>query len=246
MFAPATNHIVNAVSVMTMVVPRSGSLKTSAMIGAAMMQERDRARPEAADLRPALGEPVGEVDDQRQLRELGRVDRRQRPELQPARRAADDDVEARRRTRGRAARARRCTRAPRPAAGSDSRRASSRPSRRGRGAAHWICGPTVANVSPRPTGSPSSPTTSRPSGCRSRRGRRPRRGSCSPAAWRSRWSACVRSLVGVRLAVRRVSVGTFALAGLRVGGRSAEARDRRGEVHRSLPGLDARGRRPRP
>ena len=35
-FAPATNHIVKAVSVMTMVVPRSGSLKTSAMTGTAI------------------------------------------------------------------------------------------------------------------------------------------------------------------------------------------------------------------
>ena len=31
----------------------------------------------------------------RQLGDLGRVDGRQRPDLQPARRAADDDVEAR-------------------------------------------------------------------------------------------------------------------------------------------------------
>ena len=46
-----------------------------------------------------LGEPVGEVDDQRELRELGRVDRRQRPDLEPARRAADHDVDLRARTR---------------------------------------------------------------------------------------------------------------------------------------------------
>ena len=37
-FAPATKNIVNAVSVMTTVVPRSGSLKTRAMIGAAMIR----------------------------------------------------------------------------------------------------------------------------------------------------------------------------------------------------------------
>ena len=38
MFAPATKNIVNAVSVMTIVVPRSGSLKTSATIGTTMIR----------------------------------------------------------------------------------------------------------------------------------------------------------------------------------------------------------------
>ena len=90
--APATKNIVNAVRVMTVVVPRSGSLNTSRAIGRDDDQERDRPAPEAADLRAALGEPVGEVDDQRQLGDLGRVDGRQRAELEPARRAADDDV----------------------------------------------------------------------------------------------------------------------------------------------------------
>ena len=37
-FAPATKNIVNAVSVMTPVVPRSGSLKTRAMTGATMIR----------------------------------------------------------------------------------------------------------------------------------------------------------------------------------------------------------------
>ena len=41
-------------------------------------QERDRPRPEPTDPGATLGEPVGEVDDQRELGELGRVDRRQR------------------------------------------------------------------------------------------------------------------------------------------------------------------------
>ena len=45
-----------------------------------------------ADAAAALGEPVGEVDDQRELGELGRVDGRQRADLQPARRAADADA----------------------------------------------------------------------------------------------------------------------------------------------------------
>ncbi len=39
MFAPATKNIVNAVSVMTVVVPRSGSRNTSAMTGAAMTRK---------------------------------------------------------------------------------------------------------------------------------------------------------------------------------------------------------------
>ena len=91
--APATKNIVNAVSVMTIVVPRSGSLKTSAMIGATMIRNGTVPRPEAVDPRAALGEPVGQVDDQRELGDLGRMDRRQRPELEPARRATDDDVE---------------------------------------------------------------------------------------------------------------------------------------------------------
>ena len=92
-FAPATKNIVNAVRVMTIVVPRSGSLNTSAMTGA--MISRNGTVP-AQNLRTrgaALGEPVREIDDQRELGDLGRVDGRQRAELQPARRAADDDVE---------------------------------------------------------------------------------------------------------------------------------------------------------
>ena len=65
------------------------------MIGADDEQERHRARTtEPPDLRAPLREPVREVDDERELRELGRVDRRQRPELEPARRAADHDARA--------------------------------------------------------------------------------------------------------------------------------------------------------
>ena len=47
------------------------------------------------DPRAALGEPVGEIDDQGELGELGRVDRRAAGELEPARRTADHDVELR-------------------------------------------------------------------------------------------------------------------------------------------------------
>ena len=100
-------------------------MKTSATIGATMTRNGTVPRPEAADLGPALGEPVGQVDDQRQLGDLGRVDGRQRSELQPARRAADHDVEARARTRARAGRPRRRRTAPTPGAGSGSRCASS-------------------------------------------------------------------------------------------------------------------------
>ena len=57
-------------------------------------QERDGAVPDAADALAAVGHPVGQVDDQRQLGQLGRVDRRQRADLQPAGRAADLDAEA--------------------------------------------------------------------------------------------------------------------------------------------------------
>ncbi len=50
-FAPATKNIVNTVIVMTPVVPRSGSLKTSAMIGATINRngtvpdQKPRIRP---------------------------------------------------------------------------------------------------------------------------------------------------------------------------------------------------------
>ena len=37
---------------------------------------------------------MGEVDDQGELRDLGRVDRRERPDDEPAGRAADDPAEA--------------------------------------------------------------------------------------------------------------------------------------------------------
>ena len=80
-FAPATKNIVNAVRVMTIVVPRSGSLKTSSDDRRDDDEERDRPAPEPADASATLGEPVGEVDDQRELGELGRVDRGQRPDL---------------------------------------------------------------------------------------------------------------------------------------------------------------------
>ena len=84
---------------MTPVVPRSGSLKTRAMTGATMT--RNGTVPLQKPRMPAapLGEPVGQVDDQRELGELGRVDGRQRAELEPARRAADDDVELGTKTR---------------------------------------------------------------------------------------------------------------------------------------------------
>ena len=51
--APATKNIVNAVSVMTIVVPRSGSLKTSAITGSAMSRNGtvpDRKPPIALPL----------------------------------------------------------------------------------------------------------------------------------------------------------------------------------------------------
>ena len=50
---------------------------------------------QAVDGGPALGEPVREVDDEGELHELGRVDRGQRPDLEPAGGAADHDVDRR-------------------------------------------------------------------------------------------------------------------------------------------------------
>jgi hypothetical protein len=54
--APATNHIVNAVSVITIVVPRSGSLNTNAITGPAISrngivpaQNRPTRRPRLAN-----------------------------------------------------------------------------------------------------------------------------------------------------------------------------------------------------
>ena len=58
-------------------------------------QEWHRAAPEPVDLRAALGEPVGEIDDERELGDLRGVDGRQPGQLEPAGRAADDDVELR-------------------------------------------------------------------------------------------------------------------------------------------------------
>jgi hypothetical protein len=48
-------------------------------------QERDRPAPEAPDPCAPLRHPVRQVDDQRELGDLGGVDRRQWPEAQPAR-----------------------------------------------------------------------------------------------------------------------------------------------------------------
>ena len=70
-------------------------MKTSRMIGADDQQEGHGPGPQTAGLRTALREPVRQVDDERELRELRGVDRRQRPQLQPARRAADDDAQGR-------------------------------------------------------------------------------------------------------------------------------------------------------
>ena len=137
--------------------------------------------PEPPDPHAALREPVSEVDDQRELGHLGRVDRRQRTELEPAGRTADDDVEARRRTPGPAGRARRRSPGSRSAAGSDSRPASSRPSRAARGAPTGSAARPSGTCRRRRTGSRASPTRSRPSGCRWRRAPRRRRGSCSRA-----------------------------------------------------------------
>ena len=53
-------------------------------------EERDRASPERPGPGPGPGEPVGEEDDEGELRELGRVDGRQRSHLEPAGRATDD------------------------------------------------------------------------------------------------------------------------------------------------------------
>jgi hypothetical protein len=56
-------------------------------------QERDRPASEAADELAPIGHPVGQVDDQPELRDLGRMDRRQGSDHQPPRRSADDPVE---------------------------------------------------------------------------------------------------------------------------------------------------------
>ena len=89
---PATKNIVNAVSVRTPVVPRSGSRSTSASERARRSAGTAAGRSKSdADPRAARGQPVREVDDERELGELGRVHARQRTDLQPARRAADLD-----------------------------------------------------------------------------------------------------------------------------------------------------------
>ena len=80
-FAPAMKNIVTAVSPMTALVPRSGSRSDEARRPGTMMTRNvtvphQNSRTAAA----ALGEPVGEVDDERELGELGRVEQRQRPD----------------------------------------------------------------------------------------------------------------------------------------------------------------------
>ena len=93
---PATKNIVSPVRPMTIVVPRSGSLKTSATIGATMIRNGIVPAQKPADPAAALREPVGEIDDQRRA---SRTPPGGGPagaaELQPAGRAADDDVQAR-------------------------------------------------------------------------------------------------------------------------------------------------------
>jgi hypothetical protein len=56
-------------------------------------EERDGPAEQAADRAAALRKPVGEVDHERELHELGRVDRGQRADLEPAGRTADLDVD---------------------------------------------------------------------------------------------------------------------------------------------------------
>ena len=92
-FAPARKNSVNAVNASTDEVPRSGSSRTSTTTGTVITRNGTVPGPEAPDAAAPLREPVGEVDDQRELHELGRVDRRQRTDLEPACRAADDDVD---------------------------------------------------------------------------------------------------------------------------------------------------------
>ena len=130
-FAPARKNIVNAVSASTDVVPRSGSAARATTTGT-MITRNGTVPAQKPRTPPApLREPVGEVDDQRELRELGRVDRRQRPDLEPAGRAADHDVELGHEHEDQAGRARSTNSGHRrPAAASGSRSASSRPSRR--------------------------------------------------------------------------------------------------------------------
>ena len=238
MFAPATNHIVNAVSVMTIVVPRSGSLKTSAMTGPAMSRNGIVPRQNAADLRPALGEPVGEVDDQRQLGQLGRVDGGQRPEPQPARRAADHDVELvdehehEQAERDDVARDRH---EPQVAVVDAHHRdhrdeAEQRPlDLRSDGLERVGLGRQVAPHGRRRVDHQDADRGERDDDDEDHVVGR------VPLALEGLGQVLGRGPVGgpARL------LGAFALAGLRVGGRAPEPRDRRGEVHRSLRARDA-------
>ena len=86
--------MVIAVSAMTPVVPRSGSSATSTMTGAGDEQERTMPWKRLPTLTAARRQPVGEVDDERQLGELRGVHGRQRSELEPARRATPTSIGA--------------------------------------------------------------------------------------------------------------------------------------------------------
>ena len=129
-------------------------------------QERQRAAGSCSIRLPAVRQPVGQVDDQGQLGQLGRMDRGQRADLQPAReppttigRAAGHEHQHQERERERR------RRAARRGAGSGSRCASSGSSPTMPRRAHMICGPTIAKVSSWLDVGPHRRSSSRPSGC---------------------------------------------------------------------------------
>ena len=219
-------------------------MKTSATIGATMIRN-GIVPPQKPLIRvPALREPVGEVDDQRELRDLGRVDRRQRAELQPAGRAADDDRsglgdedEDEQHDRD----AYTGDRHEPEIAVVDPHHRDHRDDAEGRPADLRADDREACR---RSRCRPSSPSSSRPSGCRSRSGRRRSRGSRSRPGGAPRTRAVAFWRAGVRRATGRRSRSRPARPAR---SRSAAGGRRRGmrrrEAHRVLPSARVGGER---
>jgi hypothetical protein len=75
------------------VVPMSGSRATSTTNGMTMIQNGTVPREKLSDLGAARRQPVGQVDDERQLGDFGGVDLEERAELDPARSAVGGDAD---------------------------------------------------------------------------------------------------------------------------------------------------------
>ena len=160
-----------AVTPRTPAEPMSGDLKMSRTNGRHDHHERHEAGPEAGHGAAASSHPVGQVDDEGELRQLARLDGRQPRELEPLRGAAhrhlegvdlDQDEEHARDQHQRQ--------------GGQAQPAVVHPHRdqhedEPHGRPHAAAGRACGRCRRRPTGSRPSPTTSRPPAARAPSGR---------------------------------------------------------------------------